>query len=1079
MANRSLPNASLAGFDSFISSVNTAFVAATASSAAPALSATSLTPGDPPYDLRTRLAVRGWVNPRALLDTSLSEDAATATLNAVADEADAAFALKPGAWFLSVAARRRVLAMRGVDTLRRELDVVRIPNDATDPVRLALRFALSSDPLPPLETIDTEVLRGLAVAFDWFDGDPPVGVGRPSLAAEIAAALAARVQSRDLARLTDRKMVGHGHLAARESVVRWLAEPLGKGLSCQYLYGSGGVGKSTVLAFIESDIRNARSAPALARIDFDDPLVNATEPTSLDIALLGQLEERYPGLVSGAGNRIAQLRRMQRYQKAEVLVASGNLRRRRVMREAQVESLELEGAHSSARSERISMLYGALDFNRPLAIILDTAELVVTQGETAMVELTGWVRSLTEGLGAVDVRLVIAGRDSPGPPGCGDLIDRLAQFVPLRETIELHDLDVAEATRLLIDCGVGDPEVARAAAKAVPGNPLLLRITADALLQSPKLADEVRAAHGNASVDAVSANNYLARRIVAHLADPVGRPYLLAAAYLPLVYRAVLRDVLIPLVDGTPGRPADLRSTDRVFRALRGAAWLTRASADGRSLRFQRDVRALMLELLASDPAQRDLATQLHNRAAIFHAERRGTRDRAFALYHRAMLGDAPAGPRINAAIAGQLTEVIDDFTPEWRAALRAPSSDAPPRLRNPSNEAAVRAGPSSSASATRGRSDEDWRLYLEGVGTKGGEGDRLLDRDRPEEALALYRDRPTQPRGTPPTFVIRALADIGDWDSDDINADAILAESSAWEKAKRLNPAALSRLYWITRLMLLRDDARLPPRHLETLRRVCRLLTGEGLTTMPAIIAVAEAGAKTVILPESVLIRVRAIQTVMRVCLARAVVQGQPFALTLPVEDIVVAQLDWYNALGTSAQQMFDVPRLYWVHKKLEALNDRPIAEFNAQLREWKLTVKFGWDGKDLIPAILALRGQTTEFLRPLRQALVNLHDQDHDNFLLHVLMPVIERMSLLPVEFSSGRLAEALKQDSRAWCAAFVGFADRARLLPLLCRILLDVPDKSPATATQRAKRVARSFLIWDEALCGGLPSEWPARN
>ena len=1074
MADRGLLTASLAGFDSFLSSVNTAFAAANDPLKAPALSPP---PVDPPYELRTRLAVRGWVNPRALLDTTLSDDAATATLNAVADEADAVFSLKPGAWYLSVAARRRILAMRGVDTLRHELDMVRIPDDAADPVRLALRFALLSDPLPPLDTIDTEVLRALAGAFDWFDGNPPVGTDRPSLPADIAATLTARVQSRDLARLTERKMVGHGHLAARDSLTGWLAEPLGKGLSCQYLYGSGGAGKSTVLAFVESDIRSAQPALILARVDFDDPLVNAAEPTSLDIALLGQLEQRYPGLVPGAAGRIAQLRMMQRYQKADLLVASGTLRRRRVVRDSQVESLGLEGTHSGARSERVSMLYDALHFDRPLAIILDTAELVVTGGETAMVELTGWVQSLTEGLGAVDVRLLIAGRDPPGSPGCGDLIDRLAQIAPLRKAIELRDLDVAEATELLVECGVDDREVALAAANAVPGNPLLLRITADAL-QSPELADDVRNAHGNERVDAGSANSYLARRIVAHLADPVGRPYLLAAAHLPLVYRAVLRDVLIPLVDATPDRPVDWRPTDRVFRALRGAAWLMRKSADGRSLYFQRDVRALMLKLLASDPVQCDLAAQIHQRAANFHAGRRSLRDRAFALYHRAMLGDAPARPRNAAAIAGQLAEVIDDLTPEWRAALRAPPPAAPPRAREVTVEVTVPAEPSLTLSVTRGRSDEDWRLYLEGVGTKGGEGDRLLDRDRAEEALALYRDRPTQPRGTPPTFVIRALADIGDWNSDDIDVDAILAESRDWENAKRLSPAALSRLYWITRLMLLRDDARLSPGHIETLRRACALLTGEGLTTMPAIIAVAEAGSKTEILPERMMTPRGASQTVMRVSLARAVTWRRQFALTLPIEDIVVAQLDWRKSLTASAGRLIDVPRLDWVQKTLAALNDRPIAEFNASLREWKRTVDLKWDGKDLTPVILSLRGLTTEFLRPLRQVLVDIYDQDHDNVLLHVLMPVIERMSLRPVEFSSGRLAVALKQDRRAWCAAFVGFADRARLLPLLCRILIDVPGKLPASATERATRVARSFLIWDEALCGGLSSEWSAR-
>jgi hypothetical protein len=263
-------------------------------------------------------------------------------------------------------------------------------------------------------------------------------------------------------------------------------------------------------------------------------------------------------------------------------------------------------------------------------------------------------------------------------------------------------------------------------------------------------------------------------------------------------------------------------------------------------------------------------------------------------------------------------------------------------------------------------------------------------------------------------------------------------------------------------------------------LRRACSLLSGEGLTTMPAIIAIAEAGAKTEILPERVATARGASQTTMRVSLVRAVIRQRQFALELPVEGIVVAQLDWRKVLAASAHRMIDIPQLDWVQNALAQHHDRPISEFNAALRDMGRMINLKWDGRDLTPAILVLRGQTTEFLRPLRQVLVDLYEQDHDGVLLHLLMPVIDRMSLRPVEFSSGRLAEALAQDSRAWCAAFVGFADRARLLPLLCNILVGRHDtsSSTATATARAARVAKSFLWWDGALCGGRSSEWPAR-
>lgn len=137
------------------------------------------------YRLRTALAVRGWVNPHHLLPPSeFSRSEAAEALNDVAGEVETSFTTRPGAWFLSVDSRKRVLASRSREILQEELRADRWEGDANDPIRRAFCLALALEPLPALASLEDEVLRALKNALQWLGPAALLSIN----SAEIAAA---------------------------------------------------------------------------------------------------------------------------------------------------------------------------------------------------------------------------------------------------------------------------------------------------------------------------------------------------------------------------------------------------------------------------------------------------------------------------------------------------------------------------------------------------------------------------------------------------------------------------------------------------------------------------------------------------------------------------------------------------------------------------------------------------------------------------------------------------------------------------------------------------------------------------
>lgn len=1059
--------------------------------------------------LRLLLAVRGWTAPAVLLEGEFAPEQINAALASVALDAETSAAARPGDWFLGAQARVQTLAGHDSPALADAAAPLHKP-DAADLTRWAFALALEDAPVE-LRGLDEGHLRALANVREWLgEGwQLPFGVD------QITAALAAKTLDADLARMTELPLVGESHRKAFTQLAEFAVAPRQSSLAVTYIHATGGGGKTTLLAFLQQHLRGLADPPAVARIDFDEPAIDPASMVTLNLALFEQLASSVAGVGGRIADNLAMLRRTASAQRASEMAGQplagwrrGDMTRR---------SLAKERAVSESAGDQGSILGGLLapwNLGGPLVVILDTAELVLSRSDRAAAGIAAWLEFLQTEADADDLRLIIAGRDPPPVEnlsslghGEDDLLSRLASmgavFAP---PLALPELVADEADELLHNCGVDDANLRRKAAEAVPGNPLLLRITATALLQGdPELVNSVHSAHNEAKIDPTSARNYLMRRIVAHVGDPVARPYLLAAMMSPLLTRSLLGKVIMPVVDATAeagvaeapkrrgnrvsrslaaigrlgrqaldgkGSTAEVaeapkRRAERVFRSLAGIHWLGRQALDGKSITFNRDLRAFVLKLVAASPDDAKLTEALHRRALDYHTVRKTSADRALAVYHAAQLGLPYRSPRRSVGALQLLREVYDELQADVRDHLFG--GDAGQKDAGSFKRIASRAA---DTFLEQKMSDEDWRLYLEGGPKREGQGDQLVGDDRATEALKLYRGRPTRAPGRPPTFVLQALADLGEWYSEEADIDALFADADAsTDRGGRsgLSPTALSHIYWIARLALLKNNGKLTESQMAPLLHVSELASGPGLTMLPALLAVAEASSGRRVMSERMARGVRGNEAEGRIHLARR----EPMKTELAASQLAVAQRDWF-ARVRSSPGLPNASALHWVQQKLDGLHGQPMAGVNHAFAELRRTVPVTWDGRDMADGIVLLRGQTIEFLRPLREALAEMHaDEQNVGFLRDIVSQVLGHMTIKPIEMQDKAFFERLAANPRAWLTSFVSYADRCRLLPLLCETT--VSKASNSEVGQKAARIARSFLAWDQALCGGGSSEW----
>lgn len=240
----------------------------------------------------------------------------------------------------------------------------------------------------------------------------------------------------------------------------------------------------------------------------------------------------------------------------------------------------------------------------------------------------------------------------------------------------------------------------------------------------------------------------------------------------------------------------------------------------------------------------------------------------------------------------------------------------------------------------------------------------------------------------------------------------------------------------------------------------------------MPAIIVVAEAGLRRILMPERMSNAKGAIESTTRLYLVHGQLEHRPMAAKPHLDALAVVQRDWSDRIRRRARAIIDPQTVVWLQRNLEGLDGQPLAAVNPLFNTLRRAAPVTWDGEDLQAGILVLRGLTTEFQRPLRRALTDLYSAEPAS-LLSIFEQINRRLSIKPIELASGEFRSRLDRSPAAWAAAYVSFLDRCRGLPYLCQLLSKSPSKESAAG--RARRIAESFLAWDRAICGGETSDW----
>lgn len=1031
---------------------------------APLATPTLTAPGDAAQNaathLKMMLALRDWADPYAMLPPGLDEQTADLALAIVAPEVRTDVTRRPGRWYYEVSARRRILGSRDLAELRGCL-AARGPDDAQDPVRRAFELLLADPPADPGADIGLELLRALHCASDWLGERCKVDRDH------IAALIEKRMRQEDVDRILREPLIGRN--LQRERLHDFVMAPrTGRQLGVLEIYGVGGSGKSTLLAHVEATTRGVPDPPVLVHLDFDREFLDVDDPYSLDLALLDAIAGARPDKAAAClslANDLASLRQAEREDRQSLLGRKGRrldaAARKSSFGFAEQEALESHDAGGGSR--RLSLLWNSLGSGSNvgagvrLALVLDTLEHVFGRGASATRALALWLDSLTKELGAEGACVILSGRDPPpAEPSLHlpSVLQDMGHWIDL-PAMELGELDMDDAVHFLETYGVDDPATAQAAAGALPRVPLLLRIGADVLVEEKEVAEEVRAAHAEGRVDAETSRRYLTSRIVRHVADPVARDYVLAAFALPEVTEKLLRDVVVPVVDEAAGREAERGRAKRVHKALSDSTWLTTKAPDLQSFTFLPAIRSLALKLIASDPAEDSVVRQVRMAAIAKHDRGRTPKDAAFALYHRLMLGRR-SGPVVDAK---QATAILARFLDDLPEAARA-----------------VLLSGEQIGSASPVDSPEQWRAYLEGVGRERGQGLALVQRGEAEAALSLYKDRPTREPGLPPDFVIQALAYGGNWDDSIVDVEAVLEEIA--DRSRRADgrwqvPGTLrSRLYWITRLELLRNPGPLSPRHESLLAGAAADIKAVyGEAALPAIIAVAEAFSGSRIGMPSWLKARGAIGRVVRYPLVQSLIHGNPVEWRTPVEAMVVAQDDWEERDLDLDVLDFSIALRSEARETIQDLKGLPLHQVDRQLRKLRKPIQVPVPDLKPLEQVILLRGKTTEFLRPLAHALSRPMDSESSiaRAIGKAHQATLDRMSILPevpLPEEMARRTDASKEKS--WLG-LIDLFDLARVLPYFCRRLCAAGPGSDIG------RIANTFLAWDAALTRGGSSEW----
>jgi hypothetical protein len=471
--------------------------------------------------LRRRAALRAYFRPEALL-RELGDDAAAAQAGSrFLDHCERDPAT--GLYFLRTDIRMAELKDLVADASLAAALADVPPPAADDTLGTIYRAILEGRPLPT-DGMNEEQLRCLERAAEWTRDVLP---GAPDVRA-VRAVRARRAFQSELEPLLARGFFGRGDelTRLREFVRR---PPGATGLEVTVVTGSGGTGKSTLLAQLLRDLRAGEAAPMVGWLDFDRPGLDPDIPHLLAFELSRQVGIQFPDIAELLHDLRERLR-------TEGLATEG-------IRQALEAAFERGQKAMDEMNHTLAVLLGSLGVRAgSLVLILDTFEEVTRRGHDAVRSVFGWLGNLRQALGAINLRVIVSGR----------LYDQqlkwLGQPGARLEIIDLPPLDRHAAIALLLRNAVPQP-LASTIADLVPNQPLPLLLVAQLQETDPDFdlkafARDVQSLPERRRIEAFSSLVYW--RNLARLRDPVVRVLAHPGLVLRRVTPAAVTEVLLP-----------------------------------------------------------------------------------------------------------------------------------------------------------------------------------------------------------------------------------------------------------------------------------------------------------------------------------------------------------------------------------------------------------------------------------------------------------------------------------------------------------------------------------------------------
>lgn len=512
-----------------------------------------------------------------------------------------------GGWVLRNDVRRACLSRLAEEHLIPEaLDV----NAGLGDQRRDLVSELVDERHQRLTLMDRSRLVDLDAVLEWLE---PLELRLPVSRADVHAAADRRALVDPLRSLVGTHFQGR---VAELSIVRTHISAEGSP-DPLFVVGAGGAGKSTLVGkvLLELEERAPYDPVSFAYLDFDKARHDPRDRNGL----LQQLSQQLRLLYANAD--IAE-----QFAAAEASYGGTDLLRA-------AELLDLTGSlDSDAILDTLCRNLDQLHHQQadrtsaPLVLVLDTCEEVLAKGPGAVQDLVHLLRDLQARLPGT--RIVISGRAAlPWPIALDD-----------EATLHLGDLDPAAADAVLKHLGVRDPELRTLILTKFGGNPLTLRLAAEALVRAGTAQAAFSGVATTAAVAEVAIEQIqgmLYTRILGHIRDPEVSSVAHPGLAVRRVTVPVLRDVLAVPCGFAPERAS------QVFDKLRAELSLFDLEGDD-TLLHRQDVRRLMLRTMVDDAGRAAKVADIHLRAAEFYAHEPGQAARTEALYHRLMSDEDP-----------------------------------------------------------------------------------------------------------------------------------------------------------------------------------------------------------------------------------------------------------------------------------------------------------------------------------------------------------------------------------------------------------------------------------------------------